>query len=211
MAQGATDKLFDYWKSKIDGGMIPSRSDIVMSEVTGFLPQLMILERSAKWPAFRLAGTDVCTTHRCELKGSAFRSLFAHQDRAAVDNWIEDVFGRDAVVRIRSRAKSEWGFAEFDTILLPLRFGEEGTARIVGAQTPTTTPASLWWRGSYNMSLHTVVDIEELAWRDSSIVRDPRLQSPAYEAPVLEFSRRGRPPEGRKVGHLTVIEGGARA
>lgn len=212
MTQGATDRLYDYWKSKLQGDRIPDRSDMIMSEMTDIIPQVMILERSARGASFRIAGGDVCTTHRAELKGTELRSMFAHVDREAVDVVIRKVFGSNAAFQIRSRIKSEWGYAEFKTILLPLRYGTEGTVRIVAAQEPVSTPASLWWRGSYNVSLHTILDVDDVNWRGrSTVVRDPRLQPPAYEVPVFELSRRGRPPEGRKVGHLTVIEGGAHA
>jgi hypothetical protein len=50
--------------------------------------------------------------------------------------------------------------------------------------------------------------VENRLWRKGKVVGDPRLQPPAYEVPVLEFSRRARRPEGRTVGHLVVIEGG---
>lgn len=209
MAQGATDKLYDYWRSKLDGDRIPDRIDMLMSEMKDVLPQFMLLERSNQGASFRIAGSDVCTTHRSELKGTALRSMFVDQERQAVDALVEKVFDKEAVLRIATRLKSEWGYAEFDTILLPLRNGSEGVVRMAAAQSPTTTPASLWWRGSYNVSLHTILKIDELPWRGSStIVRDPRLQPPAYEVPVFEFARRGRRPEGRKVRHLTVIEGG---
>jgi hypothetical protein len=204
MAQGATDKLYDYWRSKLDGDRIPDRIDMLMSEMKDVLPQFMLLERSNQGASFRIAGSDVCTTHRSELKGTALRSIFVHQE--AIDALVEKVFEKEVAFRIATRLKSEWGYAEFDTILLPLRNGSEGVARMAAAQSPTTT---LWWRGSYNVSLHTILKVDELPWRrGSTIVRDPRLQPPAYEAPVFEFARRGRPPEGRKVRHLTVIEGG---
>jgi hypothetical protein len=209
MAQGATDKLYDYWKSKLDGDRIPDRRDMVMSEMTSIIPQVMILERSAQGATFRLAGSDICTTHRSELKGTALRSMFAHLERHALDTVVHKVFDREAGFRIATRLKSEWGYADFDTVLLPLRNGSEGIVRMVAAQCPKTTPASLWWRGSYNVGLHSILEIDELTWRCSStVVRDPRLQPPAHEVPVLELARRGRVPEGRKVGHLTVIEGG---
>lgn len=212
MTQYATDKLYDYWRTKSDGHSVPERKDLIMSEMTKFIPEFMILERSNQGASFRLAGSDVCSTHRSELRATPLRSLFAYQDRRSLDVLIEKIFDRQAAFRISTRVKSEMGYAEFDTVLLPLGNGEEGVSRIAGAQSTTSVPASTWWLGSYNVGLHSVIGIEELAWRGATtVVRDPRLQPPAYEVPVLEFSRRGRPPEGRKVGHLTVIDGGAHA
>jgi hypothetical protein len=54
-----------------------------------------------------------------------------------------------------------------------------------------------------------IESVENRLWKAGKVIGDPRLQPPVYEVPVLEFSRRGRRPEGRAVGHLIVIEGGA--
>lgn len=212
MTQSATEQLFEYWKSRRRGNAIPDRVDMLPSEMDPkLLPKVFILELTSDGiVSFRLAGTDLCFTHKRELARTKFRNLWSFPDLPIIDREISRVFREQIALQIDSEVTSQRGLGEFQTILLPLHHGAEGCTRVIGCQHSTSVPASLWWRGEFDVSRHSVSKLTERAWKTSAVIKDPRLQPPAYEAPVFEFSRRGRPPEdGRKVRHLTVIEGGA--
>lgn len=217
----ATEQLYDYWRSLLRGDDIPYRSDVNPADMKSFLPQVFILQREDKAGheprltaaphkevTFRLAGTDLCDTHMRDLGKTPFREIFAAKDRAQVDEELTRVFDHEEIKIFRTRIRSEFAFVEVETIVLPIRNGDGECSRALGCQTLLTDRRSLWWKGSHPVSGHMIVSVDDRRWRKGNLVGDPRLQPPAYEVPVLEFCRRGRRPEGRTVGHLTVIEGG---
>lgn len=212
MTHSATDQLFEYWKSRTRFAAIPDRVDMVPSELDPkLLPHIFLLELNPDGSVlFRLAGTDICLVHNRELVRTKFRNLWSFTDLPLIDTELTRVFRDQLVVQIGSHITFQRGLCEFQTLILPLRHGSEGCTRAIGCMAPQSPPAAMLWKGEYDVSRHSVLTITEKAWKASAVIKDPRLQPPAHEVPVFELSRRGRPPEnGRKVGHLTVIEGGA--
>jgi hypothetical protein len=220
MTTSATDQLYDYWRSLLRGDSIPHRVDVNPRDMSAFLPQVFILQRheideqeprlkaTHQDVSFRLAGTDLCDTHMRDLRNTPFREIFAAKDRPQVDEELARVFDHEEIKIFRTRIRSEFAFVEAETIVLPIRNGDGQCSRVLGCQTLLTDKRSLWWKGSHPVSGHMLTTVENRLWRKGKVVGDPRLQPPAYEVPVLEFSRRARRPEGRTVGHLVVIEGG---
>lgn len=215
----ATEQLYDYWRSLLRGDDIPCRVDVNPVDMKSILPQVFILQRedideqklmaaAHRDVTFRLAGTDLCDTHMRDLGKTSFREIFAAKDRERVDEELARVFDHEEIRIFRTRIRSEFAFVEVETIVLPIRNGDGECSRALGCQTLLTDKRSLWWKGSHPISGHMIVSVEDRRWRKGRIIGDPRLQPPAYEVPVLEFSRRGRRPEGRTVGHLVVIDGG---
>lgn len=213
MTQTNTEQLFEYWKSKTRGFEIPDRLDVLPSEVVPVLPRLFILEVSESGQiCFRLVGTGMESVHAKPLNGTPFRNLFAFTDLNDVDRCLSRVVTDNIVTIIRTQAKGQRGYPEFETLLLPLsNLGK--TNRIIGCQSLVDSKDWLPWMGRDPIYRHSVLTIAERTWFKGSVIKDPRLQPPKYEVPVfVDLSRRGRPPQdGRKVGHLTVIEGGAGA
>jgi hypothetical protein len=221
MITSATDQLFEYWRSLVRADGIPHRVDVNPAQMKSILPHVFILQQdepgdtlpSLKAPprgaTFRLAGTDLCDTHMRDLGKTSFREIFVAKDRPLVDEELARVFEHEEIKIFRTRIRSEFAFVEAETLVLPLRSGGGQCNRALGCQTLLTDLRSLWWKGSHPVSGHMLLSVENRPWRTGNVIGDPRLQPPAHEVPVLEFSRRGRRPEGRTVGHLVVIEGGA--
>ncbi|NTF17078.1 PAS domain-containing protein [Agrobacterium rubi] len=220
MTQSATDRIFEYWKSLTMDGRIPKRSDIKTEALQSILPYVFILqleesvlEPSSSLPqqkpdiTFRLTGTEICNLHTRELTRSAFKYIITPRDRAQVEAELRRVFTHHEVKRFTTRVRSAYAILDVQTIVMPLNNGPEGCTRAIGAQIPLTRD-HLWWKGEHSISSHELVATETMSWRASNVIGDPRLQPPAYEVPVFELSRRAKRPEGRMVGHLTVIEGG---
>lgn len=221
MTISATDQIFQYWLSLSLNGRVPNRVDVNPANIVKILPSVFILqldERPSARPSvlgnmdrevvFRLVGGDICDLHTRELTGTPFKDLIAPKDRATAMSDIMRVFSNDEVKRITTRVRSDFAIIDVQSIVMPLCNGEEGTTRALGCQIPMAD-GCLWWKGSHAISAHQLISIETIEWRTGNVLADPRLQPPAFEVPVLEFSRRARRPEGRMVRHLTVIDGGA--
>lgn len=222
MTQSATDQIFEYWRSLTVDGRIPDRADINPSNIKSILPHVFILqleEHSVSRPAvfgqlerdmvFRLAGSEICDLHTRELTKTSFKDLITPKDRQPVLAEMFRVFTHQEVKRLTTRVRSDYAIVDVETIVMPLSNGEEGVTRALGCLTPATE-GRLWWKGDYPITSHELISSENIEWRPSNVIGDPRLQPPAHEVPVFELSRRAKRPEGRMVGHLTVIEGGAR-
>jgi len=221
MTKTPADQLFDYWRSLTVEDRIPSRADINPAAIKSLLPNVFILQlderpspqtRRIGGPdrdvTFRLVGSDICDLHTRELTNTSFRHLISPRDRQAVQTELLKVFSNEEAKTLTTRVRSEFAIIDIGTIVLPLSNGDEGCTRALGFQA-TVSGGHLWWKGAHPISSHELVSVDTLAWRSGNVIGDPRLQPPAYEVPVFELSRRGRRPEGRMVGHLTVIEGGA--
>lgn len=221
MTQSATDQIFDYWRSLTVGDRIPDRSDINPSDIKSILPHVFILqleERSISRPAvfgqserdmiFRLAGSEICDLHTRELTRTSFKDLITPRDRDSILSEMFRVFTHHEVKKLTTRIRSDYAILDVETVMMPLSNGEEGTTRALGCLMPMTE-GRLWWKGDYPITSHELVSVGSVAWKSSNVIGDPRLQPPAHEVPVFELGRRARRPEGRMVGHLTVIEGGA--
>ena len=220
MTQSVTDRMFDYWRSLMRDGRVPSRIDVNPSHIKSILPSVFILEfseRAERPPGFsdekditfRLVGSDICDLHMRNLAKTSVKDMFLPVDRTRAENELRRVFEHQEARILRSRVRSRFAIADMETIILPLENGEEGVTRAIGSQIPLLDRNSLWWKGAHPVSAHEFISSENLAWRSANVIGDPRLQPPAYETPVFDITRRARRPEGRKVGHLIVIEGGS--
>jgi hypothetical protein len=226
MTQSATDQIYEYWRSIMRDGGIPDRSGMNPMDVGSLLPKIFMLQLekpgrddrigfSPSMPeiTFRLAGTELDDTHMRDLVRTPFRNIFAAKNREWVDQETMRVFADREIKVFHSRIQSKFAIVDVETILLPMSNGEEGCTRALGCQRlMVDNLKTLWWRGSYQVSDHALMSVSERLWREerpANVIGDPRLQPPAYEVPVFELSRRARRPEGRMVGHLVVIEGGA--
>lgn len=227
MTQTATDQIYEYWRSIMRGGGIPDRADMNPANIAAhLLPKIFVLQldksdrddRIGFFPArpevtFRLAGTELVDTHTRDLTGTSFRRIFAARCRERIDLELDRVFSRQEIRVFKTRVQSKFAIIDVETILLPMTNGEEGCTRVLGCQRLLVDNVkTLVWHGTHPVSDHELLSVSGREWRPErpeNIIGDPRLQPPAYEVPVLEFSRRARRPEGRVVGHLVVIEGGA--
>lgn len=192
MTHSVTETLFGYWQSICEDGLPPVRENLKPEGIVGILPQVFILEKEGDAAAtFRLAGGSVCHLHMRELRGARFKDLFTYTSRSELDR----IFGlvQDARPHVlRTSVRSDRGFAELETALLPLRVANGEIARIVGSMSATTSAQSLWWVGSYPVSRHEIRSAAELPWSG-------RRPDPKASGEILRFSRDGAAEVGRMV------------
>jgi len=68
---------FDYWRSKLQGRLMPARRDIDPCEIPQLLPCLILADVFSDPPDFRyrLIGTQVAAQSRCDFTGRRFSDL----------------------------------------------------------------------------------------------------------------------------------------
>jgi hypothetical protein len=202
MKHAATRELYRYWNLLRGARIAPDRVDIDPAAIRRILGDTFILEAD-QVPLFpyRLAGTRLCAVMGHELRGTSFLDGWAGADRDEVMRLLEAVVRDGAAVVVGVDATASQGQAlELELLLLPLRHRGSMHSRILGSLTPADMPHWVGICPLVRLSVHSV-----------------RILSPAERALVAdeEGDEEGaaRPPagptsHGRRVDHLTVLDGG---
>ncbi len=192
MRHGGSRKLFDYWNTLRGGRPAPERSEIEPSDIRSILGDTFILEVSLSFRtvSFRLAGTRLCAAHGRELKGLGFLALWSEDDNYEIARAIARVYRDMTPVLLSYTALSATGRAlDYEAVILPLATAPDGNPRLLGIATPRSTP---YWLGA-----DTII---------SNNLRNSRVIEPVAAEHSHEPAAPSR--ESRRVGHLTVLDGG---
>jgi len=193
MKSVATQELYAYWNALRGARAAPRRDEIDPIAIPHSLPEIFLLElREGDRIAVRLAGTRLCELYGRELRGCSASALWAPQSHREIDQVLHDVMADAAVAIIAAEARrDERDAGAFELVITPLADGG-GTCRyIIGALTPSSSPAR---------ALDRIDALEarsaRLSW-PSGLRQDGRLE-------------RGPGPAGdaRQVGRFVVYDGG---
>ncbi|WP_316859894.1 PAS domain-containing protein [uncultured Cohaesibacter sp.] len=216
MKHQVTRDLFTYWEGLRGGRTAPERSDIDPAEIHQILGDTFILEYFSESDLkFRLAGTRLCGSFCRELKGRNFYDLWHKDDLASLKLLLTAVAEDEAAAVIGFKGKTERDQElDFEAILLPLRHYGQPKSRILGAASPADMP---YWIGIWPVRELTVSSMR-LIWPDErpAFLRNQKLapgpQKKFSLAPTTAVASRGINNSAfsteRRIGHLTVIEGG---
>lgn len=208
MRHDSSRQLYEYWNLLRGSRSAPERSEIEPSDIRDVLGDTFILEVSTQLRtiAFRLAGTRLCAAHGRELKGLGFLALWSEDDNYDVVRAVGNVYRKHVPMLLSYTARSEADrFVEYEAILLPLQQAADGNERILGIATPKTPP---YWLGAEALTLlhlrgaRAVTPVTPTA----PLITAAPLQ-PADPGP-LQSAGLGDPSSTRRVGHLTVVDGG---
>lgn len=215
--QMATSKaLYEYWNSLRGSRSAPDRRDIDPTKIRSSLAGTFILEHSDEDKFnFRLAGSHICSTYCRELKGRSFSGLWHDKDADAIDTLIRAVTEDHAVALVTfSGSTSTGAFANFETVMLPLRHNGATNSRILGGITAIDEP---YWLGTQPVIEQRITGLR-LIWPDDPSMRDetgdmsvavsnnmPETQRDPAGAP-LATQMHGN--AARRYHHLAVIDGG---
>lgn len=201
--------LLAYWERLRGTAAAPERLSIDPKDIARLLPHVFILDVSGPAAAFRLAGTAMCSAHMGELRGRHMASLWAQGDRGQIETLALSVAEDGVGAVIGSKADNGKESISFETLILPLRHKGRNEGRLIGVQSALGTH---WSLGSFATGPHSLSSLRMLTEGRSipGALRRAGLTD-GGEIHVLDFSRRWSHPKpaGRRVGHLTVIEGGA--
>ena len=192
MRHSASKDLFRYWDLLRNGRPAPERGEIEPGEIRSILGDTFILEMSLQFRtvAFRLAGTRLCTAYGRELKGLGFLALWSENDNYEVAKLVSFVYRDNQPVMLSYAAQNGNGrFLEYEMLLLPLARAADGNARMLGIATPRSNP---YWLGTEPLATNHLRSSRTIAAK-------PGLDPVLRDAPL---SRQ------RRVGHLTVMDGG---
>lgn len=208
MKNAKTIDLFLYWNRLRNGRPCPRRSEVEPADIKSILADSFILETDQRnQPVFRLAGTRLCAAFGRELKGFVFTSLWSDRDQRLVARLTKNAFHDACVVVVTFEGRSAKGrTCLFEMLLLPLE-GDTSGARALGSITQLERP---FWLG--------IDPIAESAIRSIRIVdpdREPMFlkNRPEMDVPALSpvdalENTAFDPPEGRRIRHLVVMDGG---
>jgi hypothetical protein len=195
MKHAATRDLYCYWDSLRGARTAPERVDIDPGAIRRILGDTFIVEvDELRTYPFRLAGTRLCAMMGHELRGWSLLDNWIDGDRREIERLLAAVSDDLAAVVVGVDATSNQGHSlELELLMLPLRHRGKTHSRILGSLTPAETP---YWIGICplnRLSIHSI----RILWPSG---RDALSVAPKSSS-VL--------PEGvRRVGHLTIVDGG---
>jgi hypothetical protein len=204
MKHRVTLELYEYWQRIRAGRPAPERSEIEPADIRSILGDTFILEVIPEHDfRFRLAGTRLCALYGREMKGKDFLSFFAREDALSVATLLSAVAGEAAAAVLGLAGKSDHGRdLNLECLFLPVSQPGQGFTRILGSLVPMDDP---YWVGIHPIMRQHVSSLR-MIWPDE---RPHRLGLPPDEDGISAI------PGGahlaaprRRVGHLTVYEGG---
>ncbi|RLQ87748.1 PAS domain-containing protein [Notoacmeibacter ruber] len=205
MRQKNTRDLFLYWNRLRGSDAAPHRNRIEPSDIRTLLPSTFILQRLEDGTIeFRLAGTALCQQFGTELRGTRFQSLFHARDRRMLLRLTDQALSGHAISVISMDGHSKNGSRiGYELLLLPLASEETGK-RAFGSAVASSNP---YWLGTdpiveWKLRSVRIIDPE----RESDLLS----QRAQIDVPPLAPSRAAiqEVPAGRKIAHLTVLDGG---
>ena len=198
MKHTSTRDLYRYWDELRGTRAAPERVDIDPGAIRRILGDTFIVEvdDGATYP-FRLAGTRLCALMGHELRGASFLEGWLGADAAEVTRLLTAVVDDSAAVVVGVEAHSNQGHRlELEMLLLPLRHRGKTHSRILGSLTAAEAPH---WIG--------VCPLARLSIRSIRVIWPAAEREPLEPVPAVP-----QVPGGvRRIGHLTVVEGGRSA
>ena len=147
MKHSSTRSLYAYWNERRGTRPAPERGEIEPAAIRAVLGDSFILgHEPPAAPAFRLAGTRICSLFDRELKGEAFEAVWREADRAAIRDLLAIVGNEIAgIVAGVTGTTSGNDSLELELLLLPLRHRGSSQARQIGVLVPLVVP---FWFGA---------------------------------------------------------------
>ncbi len=200
MRHKTSKKIFTYWNNLRGARTAPERTEIEPSDIRDILDDTFILEVDHLYRtiSFRLAGTKLCSSYGRELKSVGYLGLWDEVDNLKIFDAVKQVYEYSKPMVIAHIAETEnKQFLEYETLLLPLSNGSSQTVRILGTAAPTKNPSWIGIDPVINNRIKSVrsVDLE-------NIINGPPL------VPKLPITSNEPQKAPRKVGHLTIFDGG---
>ena len=200
MRHKTSKKIFTYWQNLRGTRIAPERTEIEPSDIRDILGDTFILEVDQLYRtiSFRLAGTKLCSSYGRELKSVGYLGLWDECDNLKIFDAVKQVYEYAKPVVIAHIAETEnKQFLEYETLLLPLLNGTSKTVRILGTAAPSENP--IW------VGIDPVINNRIKSVRTVSL--ENLMEAPALspDLPAISNEPQNVP---RRVGHLTIFEGG---
>lgn len=202
MRHKTSKKIFTYWNNLRGDRFAPERTEIEPSDIRDILGDTFILEvdRLYRTISFRLAGTKLCSTYGRELKGVGYLGLWHEVDNLKIFDAVKQVYQDAKPTVIAHLAETEnKQFLEYETLLLPLANGTSETVRILGVAAPAEVPT---WMGIDSVANNRIKSVR-------TVTPQELMQAPSIVPNLTAIEPSDTQDKApRKVGHLTVFDGG---
>lgn len=202
-------QLFDYWNEKRAGRPAPCRTDIEPADIRTLLPGIFICELSDQQAlAFRLAGTALCAMFGQELKGADLGGLWLTDGQRNARRTGAAVL-RGATPAILSLDGLSHGgrVIQAEMVLLPVTGPSGARDRLIGIVSVFEPP---YWIGHEALAGFSTTGIRFLDQaRDPVFLGNrPEIDLPTANTIAAATASVPAGKERRRIGHLTLLEGG---
>lgn len=219
MKHAVTRTLYDYWTRLRGRRTAPERFEIEPGDIRHILGDTFILEAADRQSYnFRLAGTRLCSAYCRELKGRNLLDLWVGKDREAIACLLAAIVEDGAAAIVGLDAHNERGQTmPVELMMLPLAHEGPRYSRILGCYAPLDQP---YWLGLHPVVRQPVHSLR-MIWPDERptfIRRGDEAEAeeatalsgfPGALEPAMFGARDFEPVRGgRRVAHLTVLDGG---
>lgn len=187
--------LLQQWNVWRGHHSLPARQDIKPLDVKTLLRDIFILDvNQTDHVRFRLAGTRICAAFGRELRNESFLALWQRIDQSEIQDHLTCPLNKHQHLAFDAVGVTETGRElAYEIALFPLQ-SEADTRHILGLATPKALPT---WFGAEAL----------MGFRPTS-ARDRLNNAKDFVQPVSHGWPPLLQPDIRKVGHLTVYEGG---
>jgi hypothetical protein len=133
MYHSNTTALLNYWRDLRGEAVAPARRDLDLEIIKDVLTQVFMLGRTAPGEyQFRMAGGVMCDAHKLNLRGHAFSSLWAEDDRLQVKIALESMMRSGEPVVINAAADAGPYASSVEILLAPMTSDSEAANRVFG-------------------------------------------------------------------------------
>lgn len=203
MKHESTSTLYQYWNRLRGSRTAPDRASIEPADIRSILKDTFILEvNGPELYSFRLAGTRTCSLFTREVKSRNLLGFFDDESKEAMQTLLHATCEDVCVNVVGLIGKNDAGNSiPLEMITLPMRLNGRTDQRILGAISPLKVP---FWIGMQPVrslqlsSLRMIMPHEHVRQ-----FGNPKVIEEQEEA-VIPL----RPSGSRRIGHLTVFDGG---
>jgi len=208
MSHQSSRLLFDYWDSLRGGRVAPERCDVDPVELKSILADVFFAERTpGDFVMFQFVGTRINAMHGFDLQHRSALGIWSGSTSVDFVKAVErmTVHGVPMVISSEGELTSK-EVTEIETMILPLQYGSR-FSRFVGTHVNLGKPQAFW---DGRLSVCDIKSVRPL-FSDrttTEIEMDDNAQASNVFANVIPLAKAYG---GRRIGHLTVIDGGESA
>lgn len=204
MRHPSSQMLFSHWDD-VRGDGVPERGDIDVVALKSILADVFFAERTPKdFLMFQFVGTRINALHGFDLQHRSSLGIWSAASASEFIKVIERMTMHGVPTLISSEGiMRDHEKTEIETLLLPLRYGSRCT-RFVGTHVNLGKPRALWHQPLTACRIQSTRPL--FSDRGSSGIENPNAdREPDVFANVVSIAQAYG---GRRIGHLTVIDGG---
>lgn len=197
--------LFDYWDSLRGGRAAPERRDVDPIELKSILADVFFAERTpGAFVMYQFVGTRINAMHGFDLQHRSALGIWSGTSAVEFVKMIERMTTHGIPMVISSEGElSSKEVTEIETLILPLQYGSR-FGQFIGTHVNLGKPQAFWGGG---LSICEIKSVRPLfSDRTGTQIEDGDGGQVSNEfTNVIPLTKAYG---GRRVGHLTVIDGG---